>query len=66
MGYANPKVDYADHSQKPDYAKMICPKPDNADYHYGPINVKYTPLTGAAASSNTLTHDRNQPKPRSR
>ena len=36
--------DYADLILKPDYADMTCPKPDNADHLYGPINIKYTPL----------------------
>ena len=48
MDYANSKPDYADISPKPEYADMTCPKPDNADPHYTPINVKYTPLLGGA------------------
>ena len=44
MDYANPKPNYADHSPKPDYAEMTCPKPDNADHHNALINIKYTPL----------------------
>ena len=42
--FANAIPDYADLILKPDYAVMTCPKPDNAHHHYGPINLKYTPL----------------------
>ena len=42
--FANTIPDYADLIIKPDYADMICPEPDNADHHYGHINIKYTPL----------------------
>ena len=46
--FANAIPDYADLILKPDYADMICPKPDNADHHYGPINIKYTALATMA------------------
>ena len=42
--FANAISDYADLILKPDFADMTCPKPDNADHNYGPINIKYTPL----------------------
>ena len=42
--FANAIPYYADLILKPDYADMTCPKPDNADHHYAPINLKYTPL----------------------
>ena len=29
---------------------MTCPKLDNADHHYGPINEKYTPLISSTDS----------------
>ena len=38
---------------KPDYTDMTCPKHDNANHHYTPINVVYTPLgvSGGGVSS---------------
>ena len=45
--FANEQPDYADHSLKPDYADMTCSKHDNADPHYTPINVVYTPQSRA-------------------
>ena len=42
--FANAIPDYADLIIKPDYADMTCPKPNNADHHYRPINIKYTSL----------------------
>ena len=56
LGILIPKCssDYADLILKPDYADMTCPKPDNADHHYGPINIKYTPLNTLTGFSITL------------
>ena len=42
--FASVKPDNADLIVNPDYADITCPKPNNADHHYGPINEKYTPL----------------------
>ena len=54
--FANAIHDYADLILKPDYADMTCPKPDNADHHNGPINIKYTPLHAHAhAHSSEMT-----------
>ena len=52
--YANIKPDYADQSLKPNYADVTCPKHDNADHHYTPINVVYTPLVWKAIKHTVL------------
>ena len=47
--FANAKPDNAELILRPNYPDMTFPKPDNADPHYAPKNVKYTPLRGGGA-----------------
>ena len=54
--FANSIPDYADLILKPEYADMTCPKPNNADPHYTPMNVRYTPLHSPKADP-TLAKD---------
>ena len=49
--FANAIPYYADLILKPDYADMTCLKHENADPHYTPKNVKYTPRSSADCGS---------------